>query len=520
MGWPDDTADLRTFYPTSVMETGHDILFFWVARMIMFGLEFTGKEPFHTVYLHGLIRAEGGVKMSKTKGNVQDPLELIETYGTDALRLGVTIGMTPGNDFTLTSTILDARRNFMNKLWNIGRFVAASTTAEERRGALQPARRAHGRATGRTLDCQPARRRVTADVTRLLGDYNFGEAGRVHSRLRVGRSGRLVRRVLQDPCSRRARADGALLAQVLEKILRLLHPFAPFVTEELWQRLTTGHCGASARRHRGGVAETVVGSGSGRGVGVVGRDGGHACRAWPARGIPHRAAHGSGCHAGGARRLRQQSSGAHSRDVLAGLPDTWLSPVNVAESLESDLAARSIAAVAGGAELLIPAEGLFDVDVEIGRTDKEHADAEREVNRLESLLASDFGTKAKPEAVEGEREKLATQRARLGTPGAAARDAAASCSLATCARYAELFGLRPPRPRSGWTYIAARVVVYALALVLLAVIYSTKERGLFIAPGHWPGGAGGDVLSAGRRADGRSPPAGARRLVSACCWPS
>ena len=128
LGWPDETDDLKTFYPTSVMETGHDILFFWVARMIMFGLEFTGQAPFHTVYLHGMIRAQGGVKMSKTKGNVQDPLDLIAEYGTDALRLGVSIGITPGNDFTLTPTILDARRDFVNKLWNVGRFVQSRTT--------------------------------------------------------------------------------------------------------------------------------------------------------------------------------------------------------------------------------------------------------------------------------------------------------------------------------------------------------------------------------------------------------
>ena len=195
----------RRFYPTSVMETGHDILFFWVARMIMFGLEFTGQAPFHTVYLHGLIRAEGGVKMSKTKGNVQDPLELIEEYGTDALRLAVTIGITPGNDFTLTPNILDARRDFVNKLWNIGRFVMASTTA---------AGSAAGARAGRchSADAPLAERwiasrlsSVTADVTRMLGEFNFGEAGARHSRLHLGRSGRLVRRGLQGPGAREGR---------------------------------------------------------------------------------------------------------------------------------------------------------------------------------------------------------------------------------------------------------------------------------------------------------------------------
>src|SRR5437879_3330655 len=160
------------------METGHDILFFWVARMIMFGLEFTGQIPFHTVYLHGLIRAEGGVKMSKTKGNVQDPLELIAEYGTDALRLGVAIGITPGNDFTLTPTILDARRDFVNKLWNIGRFVNASATPQDRRLAVEAASpRADAPLADRWINSRLSA--VIADVTRMLGEFNFGEAARV-----------------------------------------------------------------------------------------------------------------------------------------------------------------------------------------------------------------------------------------------------------------------------------------------------------------------------------------------------
>src|SRR5919198_329288 len=140
LGWPDDTADLKAFFPTSVMETGYVILFFWVARMIMFGLEFTGDVPFRTVYLHGLIKAAGGQKMSKTKGNVQDPLDLIAAYGTDALRLAVTIGNTPGNDFTLTPGSLEARRDFVNKLWNVGRFVLANPPPQARARGFEPAR--------------------------------------------------------------------------------------------------------------------------------------------------------------------------------------------------------------------------------------------------------------------------------------------------------------------------------------------------------------------------------------------
>ena len=120
LGWPDETPDYKYFYPTSYMETGYDILFFWVARMIMSGLEYTGQVPFHTVYLHGLIRDEHGQKMSKTKGNVIDPLTVMDDFGTDALRFTLLVGATPGNDMNLSVKKVEANRNFANKIWNAG----------------------------------------------------------------------------------------------------------------------------------------------------------------------------------------------------------------------------------------------------------------------------------------------------------------------------------------------------------------------------------------------------------------
>ena len=126
LGWPRDTEDLDYFYPTSVMETGHDILFFWVARMIFFGLENMGDIPFRTVYLHGLIRDPEGVKMSKTRGNVVDPLELVDLYGADAVRFALTTGTSAGNDQRMNENKLEASRNFANKLWNAARFVISN----------------------------------------------------------------------------------------------------------------------------------------------------------------------------------------------------------------------------------------------------------------------------------------------------------------------------------------------------------------------------------------------------------
>ena len=134
LGWPDDTDDLRRFYPTSVMETGYDIIFFWVARMMMLGIELTGREPFHTISLSGLIRDPFGQKMSKTKGNVVDPLAVMAESGADALRFALIHGATPGQDQRFGPQKLELARNFANKLWNAARFVLGARPASDRRG--------------------------------------------------------------------------------------------------------------------------------------------------------------------------------------------------------------------------------------------------------------------------------------------------------------------------------------------------------------------------------------------------
>src|SRR5574339_141353 len=131
LGWPEETSDYKYFYPTSYMETGYDILFFWVARMIMMGLEFTGQVPFHVVYLHGLVRDEIGRKISKTTGNVIDPLLLMDEFGTDALRFTMLVGSTPGNDTNVGPKKVEANRNFANKIWNVGRFVITAISNQQ-----------------------------------------------------------------------------------------------------------------------------------------------------------------------------------------------------------------------------------------------------------------------------------------------------------------------------------------------------------------------------------------------------
>jgi len=234
LGWPEDTDDLRYFYPGSVMETGYDILFFWVARMIMMGLEDTGEIPFHTVYLHGLIRDESGEKMSKLRGNVINPSEAIGKYGVDALRFALTTGTSPGNDTSVGESKLESSRNFVNKLWNASRFILQSMDAEGLEAL--PVQLQLERIEDQWINSQL--NRLVKSVTGLMENFQFGEAEQqiydfVWSKfcdwyIEIAKI-RLRSQSTPSPLS--------FLTSILEKSLRLLHPFMPFVTEELWQSL-------------------------------------------------------------------------------------------------------------------------------------------------------------------------------------------------------------------------------------------------------------------------------------------
>ncbi|MFC1919409.1 valine--tRNA ligase [Chloroflexota bacterium] len=236
LGWPGDTEDLQYFYPTTVMETSYDILFFWVARMIMMGLENMGKVPFRWVYLHGLIRDEKGEKMSKVKGNVVNPIEAIEHYGTDALRFALTTGSSPGNDSNTSRQKLEAGRNFANKLWNASRFVVMTL------GSSASVPNIEQNLPVEDLWILSRLNRVTARARQLMEDFQFGEAERqIHDfiwnefcdwYIEIAK----VRMRSEQP------SPQPVLVHVLETSLRLLHPFMPFITEELWQRLPHDEC--------------------------------------------------------------------------------------------------------------------------------------------------------------------------------------------------------------------------------------------------------------------------------------
>ena len=255
LGWPEKTPDLEYFYPTAVMETGYDILFFWVARMIMMGIEFTGKPPFHTVYLHGLIRDEHGAKMSKTKGNVIDPLGVMNEMGTDALRFTLLVGSTPGNDANLSIKKVEANRNFANKIWNIGRFII---------GTVEDApKSAKGKADWTLADSWIWARlqELIRTVDRLFETYQYGEAGRqIYDFLWNDFADWYVEiaKLQMADGGDRAYYTAVTLVRVLDTALRLLHPFTPFVTEEIWGHLKAAGAGLADATPDGGWEEALM----------------------------------------------------------------------------------------------------------------------------------------------------------------------------------------------------------------------------------------------------------------------
>jgi valyl-tRNA synthetase len=238
LGWPDETPDLQRYYPNAVLVTGYDILFFWVVRMMMFGTYAMGRSPFSDVYLHGLIRDEHGRKMSKSKGNVIDPLELIDAYGADALRFTIARGSNPGTDMSLSADWVAGSRNFTTKLWNATRFALAN--------GADPALPLPAEPTDADRWILGRLREVREQTDALLEDFQFAKAteGLYHFTWDELCDWylELAKPQLSPDTSDPATAEGtrAVLGHVLDALLRLLHPITPFVTEALWTALTGG----------------------------------------------------------------------------------------------------------------------------------------------------------------------------------------------------------------------------------------------------------------------------------------
>jgi valyl-tRNA synthetase len=239
LGWPRDTPELRTFYPTACLVTGFDILFFWVARMMMMGLHVRKDVPFRDVYIHALVRDMEGQKMSKSRGNVLDPLEMMDRYGTDALRFTLAALAAQGRDIRLSPDRIEGYRNFANKIWNAARFVLANTS--DYRPGL--ARRTAPGLADRWIRSRLSR--TVGAVRRALRAYRFNDAASAiyqflwHEYCDWYLEWSKLTLYAHDQPAARARTQATLLG-VLETTLRLLHPFMPFLTEEIWQRLPKG----------------------------------------------------------------------------------------------------------------------------------------------------------------------------------------------------------------------------------------------------------------------------------------
>ena len=236
LGWPEKTDSLKRFYPTSVLCTGFDILFFWVARMIMMGLKFMGDVPFRDVYIHALIRDAEGQKMSKTKGNVIDPLEVMEQYGTDALRFTLAAFAAQGRDIKLAEDRIEGYRNFCNKLWNASRFVFMNL--EDYKGSCALDERS--KFSSADLWILSRLNRATKEVNEALEAFRFNDAALTVYKFIWNEYCdwyiELTKSKLVDPGSQRVAAQNMLI-HVLDSALKLLHPFMPFITEEIWQKL-------------------------------------------------------------------------------------------------------------------------------------------------------------------------------------------------------------------------------------------------------------------------------------------
>jgi valyl-tRNA synthetase len=401
LGWPDQTDDLKRFYPSDVMETGYEILFFWVARMVFFGLEMMGELPFHTVYLHGTVRDAVGAKMSKTKGNVLDPTELTETYGADALRYALLTQSGPGQDSKLHVGQIEAARNFINKVWNATRFATRifgeTSVVLDEDGPVVP--RSEALADRWIVSRTNA---VIAETCRLLEDYSFLEAGRG---LRDFIWSELCDWYIEAAKVRLRGADeerqdvAQTLAWVLDRSLRLLHPMMPFATEAMWQAIP--HSGESlmiAKWPQPGDRDTMAERDWERIMDLVSR----------------------------VRNVRSESNVEPGRWITAAVYGSDGLSASV-ESARRELAALArigddqltIAAgepkgnqgdvVIAGDDLVavLPLSGLVDLDSERQRISRELEEALAERGRAEAQLGNEsFIARAPEKVVQVQRERL------------------------------------------------------------------------------------------------------------------
>ncbi|MDP2872162.1 MAG: valine--tRNA ligase [Bacillota bacterium] len=410
LGWPDDTPDLRYFFPTTVLITAYEIIFFWVARMIFSSLHLTGDRPFRDVLIHGLVRDGEGRKMSKSLDNGVDPIEVIEKHGADALRFGLLTGTSLGGDVRFSWDKFESARNFVNKLWNAARFVLLNLDGP---GQDAPAVAAGGGREGLpAADLELADRwilsrlaRLTAQVSSMLERYDVGEAAKAMYDFAWGEfcdwyiELAKIRLYGDDPARRDAAQ--AVLVYVLERLLRLLHPVMPFVTEEIWQALP--HDGPSIV-----VApwpETLPHLENDRAEAEMGRvmDTIRAVRNIRAEmNVP----------AGKQADVTLQAAEPRVRELLSAASPYIRGLASVGglqvEPTGGTRPKQAGAAILAGIEVYMPLRGLIDFEREAGRIRRALGEAELELARARERLANEsFLRRAPADVVAREREKEA-----------------------------------------------------------------------------------------------------------------
>ncbi len=400
LGWPEKTLDLAYFYPTSVLVTGRDIIFFWVARMIFSGLEFMDDVPFNEVFIHGLVLDALGRKMSKSLGNGVDPIEVIESHGADSLRFMLVTGNTPGNDLRFHFERLEGSRNFANKIWNASRFVIMNLYDYQHQN---PPERDKLTLADRWIYSRF--QRVSKDVTRNLELYELGEAARtlyefIWNEFCDWYIELTKPRLYGDHQDDRSTAQ-YVLADILKGTLELLHPFMPYITEDIWQRLPFPK-GLTIMRSTWPISqEEKLDTGAEHDVEVLMEI---------IRSIRH-------------IRSEMNVPPGKKAEVILEISDNeiretvkvWvayidgLAQVNtsIVENLQ-EKPEQAVHAVAKGVEIYVPLKGLIDIEQELARMDKELGQITKELSRIRGKLSNQgFLAKAPQEVIEKEKAKEA-----------------------------------------------------------------------------------------------------------------
>jgi valyl-tRNA synthetase len=405
LGWPESTKELARYYPTDVLVTGFDIIFFWVARMMMQGLHFMHEVPFRTVYIHGLVRDERGQKMSKSKGNIIDPLELIDRYGADALRFTICALTGPGRDVKLGAARVENYRSFVTKLWNAARFCEMNDIRPQ--PDFDPAT-ATLPLTRWILD---AANNAITEATAALEVYRFDEYATACYRFTWNSFCdwflELAKPLLAEGDSSNSREVRGAAAYALGVILRLLHPAIPFVTEELWDRFGYGPA-FSLIRAQWPVPVPLGDTASARNE-----------LDWVVRLI------------GEVRAVRSEMHvppGTLAPVLLRGAaPETLARATRWMDAIRRLARASKVAPISGDmpkdsaqleldeSTVVVPLTGLIDVDAERARLSRDRSRAAQEAEKLEQKLANpDFVRRAPEEIVEDNRERLREARNQIG----------------------------------------------------------------------------------------------------------